>query len=295
MNRVMANLIQNPEADKVFPEKELKPGLYLVATPIGNLRDITLRALDVLRSVDVIACEDTRVSGKLLQAYDIKKPLFPYHDHNADEQRPRLLARIKAGERVALISDAGMPLISDPGYKLVRDAQEQDIYITSLPGANAPLMALQLSGLPTDAFSFIGFLPSKTKARSDILDTWRESRAPLILFESANRLDDTLKDMLTVLGDRPCTVVRELTKFFEDVWPGKISDHLARLERDGPPKGEIVVVVGGYEAGAATFDVDALLLQEMERSSLREAVQAVTEMTGLSRKAVYDKALKLKT
>lgn len=295
MNRVMANLIQNSEADKGFPEKELKPGLYLVATPIGNLRDITLRALDVLRSVDVIACEDTRVSGKLLQAYEIKKSLFPYHDHNADEQRPKLLAKIKAGERVALISDAGMPLISDPGYKLVRDAQEQGIYITSLPGANAPLMALQLSGLPTDAFSFLGFLPSKSKARSDILETWSRSAAPLILFESANRLDDTLKDMQIVLGDRPCTVVRELTKYFEDVWPGKISDHLARLERDGPPKGEIVIVVGGYEAGEQTFDVDALLLQEMEKSSLREAVQAVTEMTGLSRKAVYDAALKLKT
>ncbi len=295
MNRIMANNIENSEVDlDLPPQKELKPGLYLVATPIGNLRDITLRALDVLKAVDVIACEDTRTSGKLLSFYNVKKPLLPYHDHNADEQRPHLISRIQKGEKVALISDAGMPLISDPGYKLVRDCQEQDIYITSLPGANAPLMALQLSGLPTNAFSFLGFLPAKSKARCTVLEEWQESASPLIIFESANRLDDTLMDMKAVLGDRACTVVRELTKYFEDVWPGKISDHIDRIARDGQPKGEIVIVVAGKDAASQTFDLDALLTRELERSSLREAVQAVTEMTGLSRKVVYDAALKLK-
>lgn len=291
----MANSIQNTSDDlELPPQKELVPGLYLVATPIGNLRDITLRALDVLKAADVIACEDTRTSGKLLSFYDIRKPLLPYHDHNADEQRPHLISRIKKGERVALISDAGMPLISDPGYKLVRDCQQQDIYITSLPGANAPLMALQLSGLPTNSFSFLGFLPAKSKARCTALGEWQSSSAPLIIFESANRLADTLGDMKAVLGDRDCTVVRELTKYFEDVWPGKITDHLERIERDGAPKGEIVIVVAGHDASTKTFDLEALLRREMERSSLREAVQAVVEMTGVSKKIVYDAALKLK-
>lgn len=292
----MANDIQNPDADpELPPQKDLPPGLYLVATPIGNLRDITLRALDTLKEMDVIACEDTRVSGKLLSFYEIKKPLLPYHDHNADEQRPRLISRITSGEKVALISDAGMPLISDPGYKLVRECRERGLYITSLPGANAPLMALQLSGLPTNAFSFLGFLPAKSKARCDSLEEWRSSAAPLIVFESAGRLADTLADMLSVLGDRECTVLRELTKYFEDAWPGRISDHLARLERDGPPKGEIVIVVAGHEKTAQDLDIDALLVRELAHGSVREAVQTVTEMTGLPRKLVYDKALRLKS
>jgi 16S rRNA (cytidine1402-2'-O)-methyltransferase len=294
---VMANPTQNPASvpEPVFkPLESLKPGLYLVATPIGNLRDITLRALDILNAVDRIACEDTRVSARLLQTYDIKKPLFPYHDHNADTQRPKLIEKIQNGERIALISDAGMPLISDPGYKLVRACQEAGLYVTSLPGANAPLMALQLSGLPTDSFSFLGFLPAKAKARRDMLGLWEQSPSPLILFESANRLEESLEDIQAVLGDRPCTVLRELTKLFEDVWPGNISDHLARLKEQGAPKGEIVIVVGGYEAAENEYDIDALLKQEMERVSLREAVDTVMEITGLSRKSIYDRALKLK-
>lgn len=298
MYKLMANPTQNPGPVPDPPENRpepLKPGLYLVATPIGNLRDITLRALDVLRSVDAIACEDTRVSLKLLQAYDIKKPLVPYHDHNADEQRPRLLERVASGEKIALISDAGMPLISDPGYKLVRDAQQQGIYVTSLPGANAPLMALQLSGLPTDAFVFLGFLAAKTKARSTMLAGWKDAKASLILFESANRLDDTLKDILEVLGDRPCAVTRELTKYYEDVWPGKVSDHVSRLKEQGPPKGEIVIVIGGKPDSDTVYDLDALLVAELERSSLREAVQTVMDITGLSKKHVYDRALQLRS
>ncbi len=293
----MAHPTQNPDGIPdlgLKPPESLKPGLYLVATPIGNLKDITLRALEVLNGVDRIACEDTRVSGKLLQAYNIDKPFFPYHDHNADEVRPKLLAKIRDGERIALISDAGMPLISDPGYKLVRAAHEKGLYVTSLPGANAPLMALQLSGLPTDAFTFLGFLPSKSAARKTALEAWKHSPAPLILFESANRLDDTLEDMQAVLGDRPCTVLRELTKMFEDVWLGMISEHVARITEQGAPKGEIVIVVGGYTASGEEFDIDALLVQEMAKVSLREAVDTVTDMTGQPRKEIYNRALKLR-
>ena len=289
----MANLIQNPPSVPDPDAKPLKSGLYLVATPIGNLRDITLRALDTLRGADIIACEDTRVSGKLLSAYDIKKPLFLYHDHNADEQRPKLIAKMKEGAKVALISDAGMPLISDPGFKLVRACREEGVYVTSLPGANAPLTALQLSALPTDAFVFAGFLSAKTTARKAELLKWKNVEASLVFFESANRLEDMLIDALEVLGDRPSAVTRELTKFFEDVWPGNISDHIARLKAEGQPKGEIVVVIGGPLA-QEEYDVDALLLREMAVSSLKDAVQTVVDITGQPKKILYDRALKLK-
>lgn len=295
----MPNPTQNSSAVPDIPVKSLenlKAGLYIVATPIGNLRDITLRALDILNAVDAIACEDTRVSGKLLQAYAIKKPLLSYHDHNADEQRPKMLEKIKAGQRLALISDAGMPLISDPGYKLVRDAYKEGLYVTSLPGANAPLMALQLSGLPTDTFTFLGFLPAKTKARQDILQDWQQSASTLVIFESANRLEDTLRDIDHVLGNRPCTVTRELTKLYEEAWVGHVQDHIGKIQEQGQPKGEIVIVIGGADKEAApSYDVEALLKQELQTSSLREAVQTVTEITGLSKKIVYDLALKLKS
>ncbi len=289
----MANLIQNTPSVPEPDAKPLKSGLYLVATPIGNLRDITLRALDTLRGADLIACEDMRVSGKLLAAYDIKKPLFLYHDHNADEQRPKLIEKMKAGAKVALISDAGMPLISDPGFKLVRACREEGVYVTSLPGANAPLMALQLSALPTDAFVFAGFLSAKTTARKAELQKWKNTEATLVFFESANRLEDMLADAFEVLGDRPSAVTRELTKLFEDIWQGNISDHLSRLKVDGQPKGEIVVVIGG-PLPQEEYDVDALLIREMAVSSLKDAVQTVVDITGQPKKILYDRALKLK-
>ncbi len=181
----------------------LKSGLYLVATPIGNLRDMTLRAIDTLAMADVVACEDTRVSGKLFQAMGFKVKLMALHDHNEVAQTPYLLSLIAEGKSVALISDAGMPLISDPGYKLVRECLDKGVYVTSLPGANSPLMALQLSGLPSDNFSFLGFLPSKSKARRDVLETWKNVPTTLVIFESANRIEDSCADILAVLGDRP--------------------------------------------------------------------------------------------
>lgn len=267
-----------------------------MATPIGNLRDMTLRAFDTLKSADIIACEDTRVSGKLFQLLGIKKKLIPLHDHNEDAQSAFVLGEIAAGKSVALVSDAGMPLISDPGYKLVRACREAGVYVTSCPGANAPLMALQISGLPSDAFSFIGFLPSKSKARRDVLSTWKETPSTLIVFETAPRLEDSLADMLAVFGNRPLTLTRELTKKFEDVWMGDIVSALARVEKDGAPKGEIVLVIGRGDAKQSDDAVNSeeLLRAAMERVSLREAVAEVVAMTGLPKKQIYALALSLR-
>ncbi len=273
----------------------LKSGLYLVATPIGNLRDITLRAIDTLAMADVVACEDTRVSGKLFQALGFKQKLIAYHDHNADLQRPYILNLIAEGKAVALISDAGMPLISDPGYKLVRECLEKNIYVTSLPGANSPLMALQLSGLPSDHFSFLGFLPSKTKARRDALEVWKNVPSTLVVFESASRLEDSCKDILAVLGDRPMTLTRELTKKFEEVWPSTVAGILQHVQKDGEPKGEIVLVIGRGEEKKDEIDVDALLKKAMETMSLKESVAAVVEATGLPKKQIYNAALAIKS
>ena len=272
----------------------LKSGLYLVATPIGNLRDITLRGIDTLAAADVVACEDTRVSGKLFQALGFKKKLIPYHDHNADMQRPFLLGLIAEGKSVALISDAGMPLISDPGYKLVRECLDKNIYVTSLPGANSPLMALQLSGLPTDNFTFLGFLPSKSKARKDSLEAWKNIQTTLVLFESAARLEDSCVDILAVMGDRPMTLTREMTKKFEDIWPSTVSGILTRLQKDGPPKGEIVLVIGRSENERQDFDLDKMLKSALLTMSMKEAVAAITEATGLPKKQVYNVALEIK-
>ena len=275
-------------------KKPLRSGLYLVATPIGNLRDITLRAIDTLAMADIVACEDTRVSGKLFQALGFKVKLMALHDHNEVAQTPYLLSLIAEGKSVALISDAGMPLISDPGYKLVRECLDKNIYVTSLPGANSPLMALQLSGLPSDNFSFLGFLPSKAKARRDVLETWKSVPTSLVIFESASRIEDSCADILAVLGDRPMTLTRELTKKFEDVWPSTVSAILERLQKDGAPKGEIVLVIGRGAETPENIDVNGLLKQALDNMTLKEAVAAVTAATGLPKKQIYNAALALK-
>lgn len=286
-----------PDTLSFFTEiqkKPLKSGLYLVATPIGNLRDITLRAIDTLAMADVVACEDTRVSGKLFQALGFKVKLMALHDHNEVAQTPYLLSLIAEGKSVALISDAGMPLISDPGYKLVRECLDKGVYVTSLPGANSPLMALQLSGLPSDNFSFLGFLPSKSKARRDVLETWKAVPTTLVIFESASRIEDSCADILAVLGDRQMTLTRELTKKFEDVWPSTASGILERLKKDGAPKGEIVLVIGRGAEEKGEVDVDALLVKALSTMTMKEAVSAVVEATGLPKKQIYNAALALK-
>ena len=272
----------------------IAPGLHIVATPIGNLGDITLRALDVLAAADLIACEDTRVSGKLLSHFGIKCPLLSYNDHNAAQQRGPILERLKKGERVALISDAGTPLISDPGYKLIKLCVENNVAVTSLPGANAPLTALQLSGLPTDGFCFGGFLPPKSAARRKVLAGWKNVPATLIFFETAPRLQAALADILETLGDREIAIARELTKMYENVKRAKVSAAIEIYEKEGPPKGEIVLVIGGAQEQAfSEKDIDALLKKALRTMGTKEAAAYVGEITGHGRKELYDLALRI--
>jgi 16S rRNA (cytidine1402-2'-O)-methyltransferase len=266
-----------------------------VATPIGNAEDITLRALRVLAGVDVIACEDTRVSVKLLRRHAIATQRVAYHDHNAEMMRPKLLARLEAGESVALISDAGTPLVSDPGYKLVRDAVARGIKVTVLPGACAPIAALVLSALPADHFFFAGFLPAKQQARRRMLETLKPVPATLLFLESPARLAASLADMAAVLGDRPAAVARELTKLFEEVKRAPLKTLAASYAAGTPPKGEIVVVVGSplEESEVSADALDAALTTALAAMSLKDASLAVAAATGLPRRAVYARALAL--
>ena len=270
--------------------------LGLVATPIGNLGDLSVRAADYLRAADAIACEDSRITIRLLQHLNIKKPLLSYHDHNADEMRPRLIERLLRGEKMALVSDAGTPLISDPGFKLVREAASLGIPVTALPGPSAPIMALILSGLPTDRFLFLGFLAPKSAARRAELEEVSSLRASLILFETAPRLVTALGDLREVLGDRPAAVARELTKMFEEVRRGSLQELLDHYTEAGPPKGEIVIVVGPplAEAAHAAIDLDAALLKALGAMRVKEAAEAVAAATHLPKRQVYQRALELK-
>lgn len=292
--------------DKTVPETEvpeidsdLPSGLYIIATPIGNMGDITLRALEVLGKVDVIACEDTRISGKLTAIYDLPTQKIPYHDHNAAEMRPRLIQMIKEGKRVALISDAGMPLISDPGYKLVEQCAAENLPMTCLPGATASLAALVLSGLPTDKFMFAGFLPPKSAARKTALADIKAVPTTLIFYETAPRLIESLEDMQAILGDRPAAVARELTKKFEEVKRGALSELIAYYQAEGEPRGEIVIVVGAPVAGHVEHwtdeTVDQLLHDMMDQQgmSVKDAAAFVAAKSGLKKRDVYQRALLL--
>ena len=285
---------QSPPRSKRAPGEGAQGCLVLVATPIGNLGDITARALEGLKSADLIACEDSRVTGKLLAHAGIDKPLMPYHDHNAEAVRPKLLARIAAGERVALVSDAGTPLISDPGYKLVRAVVEAGLELTMLPGPSAPVMALALSGLPSDRFLFGGFLPAKSKARRDAIAELARAPVTLVLFETAPRLLESLRDLQAVLGDRNAAVARELTKLFEEVRRDRLSALIAHYEAAGAPKGEIVIVIGPpEEEGASVEDVDTLLRRALETMSVKDAAATVAAATGAPKRTVYARALAL--
>lgn len=273
------------------------PGLYLAATPIGNLRDITLRALDLLAAADLVACEDTRVGGRLLAHFGLATPLAAYHEHNAERMRPKLIERLKAGAVVALISDAGTPLVSDPGWKLVRAALAEDIPVSALPGPSAALAGLLLSGLPSDRFFFAGFLPPKSAARRRSLRALNAIPATLIFFETAPRLAASLADMAEILGDRPAAVARELTKLYEEVRRQPLAALAAHYRAAGPPKGEIVVIVGPPAAGAPeAFDDDALdasLNAALLTMSVKDASAAVAAATGRPRRLVYQRALAL--
>ncbi len=274
--------------------KRLAPGLHIVATPIGNLGDITLRALAALAGADVIACEDTRVTRKLLDRYAIATPLTPYHDHNAIQARPALLRRLAAGAAIALVSDAGTPLISDPGFKLVRAAHQAGHAVTTLPGASALLAALTVSGLPTDQFFFTGFLPAKATARRARIAELGRIPATLVLFEAGSRLAATLDDLAAGLGARDAVVCRELTKLHEEVRRGDL-ETLAQTCAAGELRGEFVLVVAPPQEPAAvsTDEADALLRQALSRVSLKDAVGEVADVTGLPRRALYQRALRL--
>ncbi len=268
----------------------------MVATPIGHLGDITLRALVTLAHADAIACEDTRVSGGMLSKYGIKKPLIAYHDHNATVAGPKILEKIAGGAAVALISDAGMPLISDPGYGLVRACHEAGYPVTVIPGANAALTALAGAGLPTDEFHFVGFLPSKKTARQKAIAELCSVPGTLVFYEAPPRLGDALADLAKGLGvERSAAVARELTKFFEETRRGTLGE-LANYYAEHDVKGEIVILVGpAAEKSDAERepDIDALLKQALRTESLRDAVATVSEMTGAKKSDVYARALKL--
>jgi 16S rRNA (cytidine1402-2'-O)-methyltransferase len=272
----------------------LAPGLYVVATPLGNARDITLRALDVLHGVDAIYCEDTRVTGKLAALYAIKTKRRAYHEHNASAMRPKILAELAAGKTLALVSDAGTPLISDPGQPLIRAARAGGHAVFAVPGASAPIAALSVSGLATDRFTFVGFLPAKSGKRRQALADIADQDGTLVLFEAPRRLPALLADITGQLGDREVTIARELTKKFETVITAQASA-LAQGLDDDMLRGECVVLIAPRAAPAPpdADALDALLVPALEAVSLRDAVSEVTRASGVSRRTVYDRALML--
>jgi 16S rRNA (cytidine1402-2'-O)-methyltransferase len=284
--RLFAQEIEAPRAD---------PGLYLVATPIGNLGDVTLRSLEILAGVDVIACEDTRVTRRLVDRYGVTTPLVSYHDHNAETARPKLLARLAEGQSVALVSDAGTPLISDPGYKLVRDARAAGLAVTALPGASAVMAAVASAGLPTDRFLFEGFLPPREQARRTRLAELAEVPATLVFFEAGPRIAAMLHDLAAVLGERDAAVCRELTKLHEEVRRGDLAALARAYDEGAETRGEFVVVVGPPAATppVETDALDELLRRALATASLKDAVEAVVEATGHKRRLVYQRALSL--
>lgn len=276
--------------------KELAPGLYITATPVGNARDITLRALDVLSGADAIIAEDTRVTAKLLTILGLQKPLLAYNDHNASRERPRILARLRAGERLALVSDAGTPLISDPGFKLVREAIASDLPVQVVPGPSALLAALTVSGLPTDKFLFVGFLPPKQGERRRALAEWKTVRATLIVFESAQRLSETLSDMASVLGPRPVSIARELTKLHEEVTRGDLESLAETYRHRDPPRGEITLVVGPpLDEAPDMTRADALIEMALAYMPVRAASDLISEALGAPRRDIYARALALRS
>ncbi|NVD37468.1 16S rRNA (cytidine(1402)-2'-O)-methyltransferase [Ensifer sp. HO-A22] len=280
-----------------IPARPLDVALYLVATPIGNLGDITLRALETLAGADVLACEDTRVTRVLLDRYGIVNRPYAYHEHNADEVGPRLLAALSEGRSVALVSDAGTPLVSDPGYRLGQLAIEAGYRVVPIPGASAPLAALVGSGLPNDAFLFAGFLPTKDKAKRDRLQELARVPATLLFFESPHRIAATVAAAAAVLGeDRRATVCRELTKTFEEFRRGTLGELKAFYDDAGAVKGEIVFVIGPPDAPPEpeAADVDALLVRLIADMSTGKAATEAAKQTGIPRKELYDRLLELK-
>ncbi|WP_200347045.1 16S rRNA (cytidine(1402)-2'-O)-methyltransferase [Rhodospirillum rubrum] len=274
----------------------MAPGLHLVGTPIGNMGDISARAIDALAGADLVACEDTRVTGGLLHRLGVSAKLTPYHEHNADAARPALLAKLAEGAAIVLVSDAGMPLVSDPGYRLVRACHEAGIRVTAVPGPSAVLTALALAGLPTDRFQFVGFPPPKPGKLGTFCAELAEVRATLVLFEGVSRLDRTLAALAKALGDREAAVCRELTKLHEEVRRGTLDTLAAHYAEAGPPKGEAVIVIAPPDAAAppSAGALDDRLRQLLSAGeSVRSAAERLAAESGVARRALYRRALEL--
>ena len=277
-------------------DKAIESALYIVATPIGNLGDITLRALNVLQNADAIACEDTRVTGKLLKHFGIKTKMTAYHEHNAEKQSPHIMAMLGEGKSVALVSDAGTPLVSDPGYRLIKDAIANDYKVVPLPGASAPIVALSAAGLPNDAFLFAGFLPPKQAARRARLEAWSQTQATLIFFESPRRIAAMLQDAAHVLGGaRQAVVARELTKLFETFRRASLEDLAASFAEEPTPKGEIVLLIEpAKQRGVDIESVDEELLDLLRTMRVKDASEQLSRETGLPKRDLYQRASMLK-
>jgi 16S rRNA (cytidine1402-2'-O)-methyltransferase len=277
-----------------FSARPLASGLHLVATPIGNLGDVTLRALETLAAADLIACEDTRITARLLERYGIRTALTPYHDHNAAAARPRILARLRDGGAVALVSDAGTPLVSDPGYRLVRAAQDEGFAVTAVPGPSAVLAALAVAGLPTDRFFFEGFLPPKDAARRARIAELARIPATLVLFETGPRVADALAALADGLGDRTAAACRELTKLHEEIRRDTLAALARAYAQGGETRGEFVLVIAPPETRAPSAEeIDELLRQALRTQTVKDAVGAVAAATGEPRAQVYRRALAL--
>lgn len=274
--------------------ESLSPGLYVVATPIGNLKDVSFRALSVMAAANAVLAEDTRVTKNLLAHYGIATPLVAYHDHSNEAVRERMIQRLKEGQVLALVSDAGTPLVSDPGYKLVQSAIAEGLPVTPIPGPSAILTALVVSGLPTDRFFFEGFLPPKSSARRMRLQALATIPGTLLLFESPHRLPEMLADAADVLGPRPAVMARELTKLYETVKRGTLNELAAQFKESGPPKGEIVVLIGEATheiADGKDDDLDNKLITALNTHSIKDAAALVSHETGRNKREVYARAL----
>jgi 16S rRNA (cytidine1402-2'-O)-methyltransferase len=279
----------------VIAAAKAAPGLHLVATPIGNLGDITLRALETLAGVDIIACEDTRITRRLLERFSISTRLMQYHEHNAEQARPKILAALAQGSSLALVSDAGTPLISDPGFKLVREVTAAGFAVTTMPGPSSVLAALTVAALPTDRFFFEGFLPAKSHARRTRLAELARIDATLVMFESGARVQDSLSDLAAIMGGRDAAICREMTKLHEEVRRARVSD-LAAIAGTLETRGEFVLVIGPPDANADIVDddaLDALLRAALARSSVKDAVAEAVALSGRARRDVYARALEL--
>ena len=274
----------------------MKAGLYITATPIGNLKDITLRALETLKEADAIICEDTRVTEKLLSHYGFKKKLLVYNDHSSASDREEVINRIEAGEALALVSDAGTPLISDPGYKLVKEVREKGLYITTLPGASSVVSALTISGLATDSFLFIGFLPQKEEGKRKEFKKYKNVETTLVMFERGSRVDETLAVAREVFGDVDVSIVREISKLYEEVITNTLSNTLAKIE-GRELKGEIVIIIsnrGQKEEQLSPEILNEKLTNLLYNNSVKDAANIASELYGISKKEAYEKLLKLK-